>query len=197
MRAILCFGDSITHGVGEYPCKSWAGRLKEEFESQYLQYVYTLGVPGDRTTRLLTRFEPELERIQWNYPDDHYLIILAIGMNDAKDGETTDEEFAERFEELLTQAEATKAEMRTLLITPVDEEKTCPWEGGWYRNARIDEFNTIITRLAREHNVPVIDVNTPMRDKPELLADGLHPNSDGYTLMFNTIKQELGAWLDG
>ena len=64
MKGILCFGDSLTFGVGELPNKSWCGRLKDYFEiKENHNGVYNLGVPGHTSTDLLKRFNAEAEGV--------------------------------------------------------------------------------------------------------------------------------------
>ena len=62
MFGILVCGDSISLGRGESPNIGWVGRLKEYFESKD-QYnsCFNLGISGDTSTDILTRFENEIK----------------------------------------------------------------------------------------------------------------------------------------
>lgn len=198
MYAILCFGDSITYGSGEIPCKGWVGRLKEVYEQREHHAVYNLGIPGDTTADLHARIVAELGRVRDRRDEDEFRILIAIGMNDVKeeDGEdASDQTFTTQLQAIISTAKE-KAETKLLTITPVDERYTLPFEEHRYRNDLIDKRNALIRIVAQRNGCAVIDVNTPLRDKPELLADGLHPNTSGYEIMFKEIKKALGAWLD-
>ena len=115
MKAILCFGDSITFGYGESPKKGWCGRLKDYFETkEYHNGIYNLGVPGHTSTDLLKRFDSEAQgRVRLHKPSK-YIILIAIGTNDCKfDGNlennnprTTNDQFRKNIEELIAKAKS-------------------------------------------------------------------------------------------
>jgi lysophospholipase L1-like esterase len=196
MFAILCFGDSITFGVGELPTKGWAGRLKDDFEPKgEHNCVYNLGVRGQTSTHLLKRFHLECEGIiKHNYPDDKYIIIIAIGTNDAKvtgkETNVTADNFKNNLDSIMKQAKEYDAEVVLLSIPAVDEKITKLWEGSSYTNARIRKFNEIIRAVSKEKNAKYIDINSTL-GKPEDFTDGLHPSSKGYDLMYVEVKKGI------
>tara|TARA_B100001179_G_C18591544_1_gene404938 strand:+ start:954 stop:1715 length:762 start_codon:yes stop_codon:yes gene_type:complete len=60
---------------------------------------------------------------------------------------------------------------------------------------KIDRLNAQITKLARQKNAQIIDLNPALTDedglKPELTWDGLHLNSEGFRLWREAIGDEV------
>jgi len=203
MFGILCFGDSISFGRGENPCIGWVGRLKDYHERLgFHNGVYNLGVPGHTSADLLQRFDIEAQaRLRLRWPDDKYVILIAIGTNDCKwDGmpeentpRCTLEDFEKNIQELIAKSKTKKAQTIFIGLTPVDESKTLPFEKTAFKNERVKQFNDIIEKKCEESNIPFIDIFNPVseEDYPLLLEDGLHPNKKGYDKMFEIIKNFL------
>ena len=199
MRAIICFGDSITYGMGQDG--GWAGRLKEYFETTEHQAVYNLGIPGDDTNDLLQRFDIEVEARLWDKrPDDNFLIIIAIGVNDCKYDEPgskariNEKTFESNIKKLFAKAKKFKnAKVACIGIIPVDEKRTQPYEETSFSNERVSLFNNILKKSCEDDNLPFFDIFEPMskEDYPSLLEDGLHPNKEGFDVMFTKIKEFL------
>ena len=76
---IVAFGASSIHGVGDPEGGGFVGRLRAWHESQHEKnLVFNLGVPGDMTAGMLTRFIPE---VKFRSPD---LILFYFGLNDVR-----------------------------------------------------------------------------------------------------------------
>jgi len=202
MVRILCFGDSITFGIGEFPTSGWVGRIRELVSKKDYQDVYNLGVPGHTSSDLLKRFDIEADaRIRSPSEERKYIMIIAIGTNDSKwdivDGKeverTLTSDFKKNIEILIDKAKSKKAELIVLGITPVDETETNPYEDTALRNERINEFNNIIKDACTNKDVVFIDFIDDWNQKPytTYLDDGLHPNQEGYNQMAHTIYKLL------
>jgi len=62
----------------------------------------------------------------------------------------------------------------------------------WIRGSIIrDEIVPLITNLAQENKLPLIDLNTPTQDKLILMPDGVHPNAEGHLFMGEIILKSL------
>ena len=72
MEKIGIWGDSITFGAGDSEKGGWVNRLDEDLEVE----IHNLGIGGDRSYDLISRFEVECEKME---PD---IILFAIGTND-------------------------------------------------------------------------------------------------------------------
>jgi lysophospholipase L1-like esterase len=203
MKGILCFGDSITFGKGEQPCVGWVGRLKDYFEPKGDHNgVYNLGISGNTSTDLLKRFDVECQsRIKLKRSRDKYIILIAIGTNDCKfDGKpsdnnprTTSDQFGKNIKELITKAKAYQAELIFMGLPPVDQSRTLPFEETWFDPERVKLFDSTVKELCEKNNVLFLDIFGKLNDEkwPQMLLDGLHPNSQGYEKIYELIKEFL------
>jgi len=199
MQGILCFGDSITFGVGETPGKGWCGRLKDFYEPKgFHKGVFNLGVPGHDSNNLLARFDAECKtRIRLKRPTDKFTILIAIGTNDCKwegmpednQPHISEEQFRENIQELVAKARSYKAKLAFIGIPPVDESLTLPFEETAFKNERVKIYNDIIKDCCAEEEVLFLDMFSMMIEQtyPDMLTDGVHPNSKGYDFMFQRI----------
>jgi len=82
---ILVFGDSITYGAWDER-GGWAQRLREYIDKKNLHdkgfycLVYNLGISGDTTKEILSRFENETKSRLEDEKD--HIFIFSIGTND-------------------------------------------------------------------------------------------------------------------
>lgn len=196
MKAILCFGDSITFGVGEVPAVGWVGRLKNDFEIEELKAVYNLGIPGDTSTGLKKRIATECSlRCRRNHPS-HYTVIIAVGMNDIRstDDFKTQVEIGDFKSNVLGSIDVALESVDKVVlfgITSVDEMITMSWEGYAYTNTDILEYNQVLKEISEEKGVEFVDLFNSIEDIKADLEDGLHPNSSGYDKMYKIIKEKL------
>ena len=201
MFGIITFGNSITWGRGEMPNVSWAGRLKQYFESQDLyNALFNLGIPGNTSRDLLKRFPTELSsRINYDREGDKFLILIAIGINDCKGVGSPDntkvkiDEFKDNFEKLIQIAKKHTKHVVAIGLTPVDEKRTNPFENTYFTNKTVKKYDDVIKETSKNNKIRFIDILTKMsqEDYPKLLVDGLHPNSKGYDFMYGIIKDFL------
>lgn len=194
MFSILAFGDSITFGSGVNPKHGWVYYLKEDFEAKDdFNFVYNLGIPGDTSTGLLERIETEAGARVDNEND---IILIAIGTNDARCNpqnlQTQPEDFRENINKIITIAKKYTKKVVVLGLSPVDENMM-PFEGTYFTNKTTEQFNNILKSQANKHNVAFCDIFNQLINKnyAELLSDGLHPNEEGYKLMYKIIKRDL------
>ena len=165
--------------------RNWCEKKQEDIE------VYNLGVIGDTSENILTRFDTEVAARK---PD---AIVFGVGINDTLyRGETMNtavsfgrfrKNIATLFEKALAQSEHVFA----LGIGSVDESKTMPWEsdGSSYSNTNLRAYDAELEAVARSCGVEYISlVNCLVGDD---LADGLHPNSQGHRKIFTLVKDTL------
>jgi lysophospholipase L1-like esterase len=192
MHAILCFGDSITFGIGEQPAKGWCGRLKDFLEKKDpYNYVYNLGIPGDTSQGVLERIDVECKRrIRYKRERDKATIIIAIGTNDIKfkDGlhQISEDDFESNIKCIIEVAKKYTSNIFVLQMPPVHSTRARSWEGNDYKNSDIDRRNNILKRISGEYYVSL-----NFEDWDEKLPDGLHSNTEGYDEMFAQIKRAI------
>lgn len=200
VKAILCFGDSITFGRIGPSNKGWCERLKNGFESKEIyNYVYNLGIPGDTTHELLKRFDSECSaRATKNRKGDKSLIIFSIGINDSKwRGKISDESkqmtikiYKKNILKLIKKSKNYTRNIMFIGLTPVDEKRTLPFEDTNFTNERVKKFNDTLKQLCTDNDVLFLDMYDLMKNYniSEIMSDGLHPNSKGYNIMFRYIN---------
>lgn len=199
MFGILAFGDSIVFGRGVVPSTGWANKLKKYLESKdFYNVFYNLGIPGESSTTLLRRFETECKaRIEGTWPGSKFVIILGIGMNDIfykktpESPSTKPAVFEKNMLKLIKSAKKYTKNIVFVGITPVDEKLTKPWEGCFYTNDIIKQYNDIIFNSCKDTGVLFIDIFNKMPGYQKLLVDGVHPNDKGYAKMYEIIKKFL------
>jgi len=199
MRGILCFGDSITFGLGKKG--GWAGRLKDYFEPKgEHNCIFNLGICGDTSRDLLKRFDTEANaRIRYLYPEDKHTIIIAIGANDLKGIESPENlninpaEFRKNILKLISKSKKYTKDIVLIGLIPVNENVTLPYEDTYFSNKIIKEYNSIMRDCCKRNKIRFISLFEEMskKDYKKMLYDGLHPNNKGYDFMFNKIKEEL------
>ena len=207
MYRILCFGDSITYGTWDSSHIGWSGRLREQVEKDGdRNRLFNLGISGETTTQLLKRIKNECEaRVDTRKPYK-YIITIATGTNDAKGrpNPLTEEElknkikiYKKELKKCIKIAQQFTTEVYVIGLTPVDETKTSPGQftsgPAYFSNKAGNEFNQAAKSVAMNMNTKFIDVREAFEKQNfiKLLADGLHPNSKGYDLMYEVIRKEL------
>jgi len=185
------WGDSITHGSCDSEALGWVGRIRKALPTDDYNHIYNFGVCGDTSTDLLARFAIEAKAIN----PDH--IVFAVGINDSKFPEGLDthkvslSDYKANLSELILSAKQYTESIAVISATKVDPE----WRsarGSRFMNEEIAKFNEVLATLAEVHGLKYIDVFETI-DPTTDLADGLHPNAQGYQKMFEVIKPNL-SW---
>jgi acyl-CoA thioesterase I len=202
MHAILCFGDSISFGVGEKPESGWVGRLNSSFgKNDEYNFVVNLGFPGHDSFDLLKRFDTECKtRIKLKRDTDKFLILISIGTNDCRWEDhpiknkfrTNHEKFQENTIRLIEKAIKFPAKIAFIGIPPANEKVTMPWEEKYYyTNERIKLFNDVVKDTCKKYTIPFLNMFELMSKEnySKLILDGIHPNSKGYDFMYTKIKE--------
>jgi len=201
MIGIIIFGDSISFGKGEFPKIGWPGRLKNYFETKdkdIRNRIYNLGVSGYTSYSLLNRIESEINaRINFAYPDDRFIVMVAVGINDCigvgspKNIQTKPEFFERNIKEIVKKIKKYTDDIILVGLLPVDENKTNPYGGNMYLiNEVINKYNDIIKKCSSLEDVFFIDLykNFIVKNYYLYFYDGVHPNQKGYDLIYSIIK---------
>ncbi|MFA7302469.1 MAG: SGNH/GDSL hydrolase family protein [Candidatus Paceibacterota bacterium] len=180
------WGDSITYGAGDSEALGWVGRLRRELEKASQVGVYNFGICGDSTEDILKRFAIERDAVR---PE---VVIFAVGTNDAKYPEGGSETYVpletykQNIRSLVEQAKSRADKVCIVGLTKADEAHMRK-SGTVFLNATTGEYNDYLRALASEEQVSFIDVFEVI-DTAIDLADGLHPNAQGYEKLFQAIK---------
>jgi acyl-CoA thioesterase-1 len=163
---ILAFGDSLTSGYGVPPGLGYPEQLQKKLDAGGYSYrVVNMGVPGDTTGSGRLRIDRALAL-------NPAIVILELGGNDSSNGLT------------LTKTGTNLEEMIRLFRNG----------GSAVVLAQVDsELSTVFTELARKYNLTLIpSFLDGVEDNPKLLiADGIHPTAEGYTIIINTVMKAI------
>lgn len=190
------WGDSITYGSCDSEALGWVGRLrKTRGADQDYDATYNYGLCGDTSDNLLSRFSSEFDSNVYGVE----IIVFAIGLNDSStSGDSNEflvpmERFQKNLRSLIAQAEDRNSKVVLVGLTNVDESRTVPLPGSStqkkFLNENIRKYDNALREIATEAKIPFIGVFGLLDDAD--LADGLHPNAQGYEKLFSVIREEL------
>ena len=163
---ILAFGTSLTSGYGASPGLGYPEQLQRRLDAGGYSYrVVNMGVPGDTTGSGRARINRALAL-------NPAIVILELGGNDSSSGLTL-KQTGTNLEEMIR---LFRNGGTTVVLAQVDSE-----------------LSKVFTELVRKHSVTLIpSVLSGVEDNPKLMiADGLHPNAEGYTIVTNTVMKAI------
>lgn len=172
---VACIGDSITQGSGAAAGKSYPSQLQALLGDKW--QVGNFGVSG-RTLLKKGDFPYWKEKAYQNAlsfkPD---VVIIMLGTNDTKPQNWKYEsEFVADYTELVKSFQALESKPRIYVCRPCP----VPEPGNFGINeAGVKEEIQRITALAKEMKLGGIDMHAALADKPNLLPDRVHPNTEG------------------
>lgn len=180
---IVCFGDSLTAGLGLLTDQAYPKLLERKFAAEgYEVEVLNAGVNGDTSAGGWRRVEPLLR-------PEVAALVLALGGNDALRGLSA----AQTYENLAGIIEAAAAEGIPVMLAGMEAP---PNLGEDYRDA----FRAAFIRLARDYRDAVIWVPFLLEGvagQPHLnQADGIHPNEKGAQIIADLLYPKLRTVID-
>jgi acyl-CoA thioesterase-1 len=175
---LYALGDSTGAGVGAR--YSYVDRVFMRMsEAGHSFRLDNLSESGATTSDVL---HDEVGRIERG---THGLVLIGIGANDLTSG-TAPDVFGRRFEEIVAGVRArTDAPIVVCNVPDVSLAKAILPAWRIPLAARVDAYNAVIAKVARERNLVVFDLCALTRrtlpTHPEYLsADGFHPSDRGY-----------------
>ena len=191
---VACVGDSITYGYGvqnwakmQYP-KQLGRMLGDKYCVQNFGVCgATASSAGDCPFEKTAAYRESLDFA----PD---LVLLMLGTNDSKPYNWKEQEhFKKDLKTLIESFRALPAKPEIWLCLPVPA-----YGHAWSINDSIIYNGVIpyIKEVAREENIPLVDLNTPMQGKRQYFPDTIHPNAAGYTQMEKVIAPILKKVLE-
>jgi acyl-CoA thioesterase-1 len=176
---LYALGDSTGAGVGARK-GSYVDRLMTRLSEDKRSFrLENLSESGATTSDVLRDQVDRIER------GAHGLVLIGIGANDLTSG-IAPEVFGKRFEAIVTRVRArTDAPIVVSNVPDVSLAKAIQPDWRAPLAARVDAFNALIARLARERSLVVFDLCALTRQTlpahPEYLSyDGFHPSDRGY-----------------
>jgi acyl-CoA thioesterase-1 len=164
---ILAFGDSMTAGFGVPEEMSYPAQLQRTLDERGYKYrIVNMGVTGDTTRGGLARMSRALGA-------NPVMVILELGSNDRANG-ITPQQTQENLDQMIARFQRTRIEVvlagRSL-------------SGG----------EDVYGNLANKYRLTLIpSFLAGVSGNPDLtIADGTHPNAEGYAIVVKTIMQSI------
>ena len=189
---VACVGNSVTWGMTiidrEKNC--YPAQLQKMLGDKY--EVRNFGHSG--TTLLQHGHRPYVDQQEYqdalNFKAD--LVIIHLGLNDTdpRNWPEYSEEFNADYIRLIDSFRQAnpKAKIWICLMTPIFERHPRFESGTRNWHAQIQKH---IRQVATATRVPLIDLNTPLYSRPDLLADAIHPNAEGAKIIAETVYGAL------
>ncbi|MFI9235698.1 GDSL-type esterase/lipase family protein [Streptomyces sp. NPDC053079] len=186
---IVIVGDSIAYGRCD-PQGGWAAHLAAAHiaENEAAHRVFNLAIPGSTLTGVSEQTPPLLAP---RLPDT---LLVAAGINDSAVPLAATEAHVDGLAHIADNlgslaAIAMRHNARLVVAGPtwVDEERTRDYEGLRFTEARALALRECMQAWCDENYVDYLDMWEPLRDKPELLVDGVHPTPEGHQTLYKHL----------
>lgn len=185
---VTCVGDSITQGVGAKRGKSWPSQLQEMLSDKWA--VKNFGRSG--TTLMNSGDSPYQKCPQFKGAKENpaNVVIIMLGTNDTKPNNWAHfkKDYEKDYRNLISHFTSLPSKPRIFLCLPPYIAK----DGNW----GINEPDTaaqipIVTKIAKDLNLGLIDVHGALQGKDDLIPDKVHPNTDGAAVIAKAVYQGL------
>lgn len=183
-----CVGDSVTYGYGieNRDVNSYPAQLQQMLGNDY--EVRNFGHSGatllQHGHRPYTSLEEYPQALAFN-PD---IVVIHLGLNDTdpRDWPSWSDEFTGDYRSLIESFRKVNPEVRIWIceMSPIMHghkrflSGTRDWHGLIQKEIR---------RIAATDNVGLIDLYSPLLDRPDLLADNIHPDAEGAGIIAKTV----------
>ncbi len=189
---VACIGNSITYGylLDDPATQSYPSRLQE-----LLGENYEVGNFGRSGATLLRRgHRPYLDQPEFRqameFRGDIAIIHLGVNDTDPRDWPEYGDQFERDYMTLIDSLREANPKVRVIIanLTPLGAQHyrfrsgTRQWR---------DEAREAIVRVAELTGAELIDFDTPLRHRQDLMPDGIHPDAEGAALLARTAYQGI------
>lgn len=165
-ETIICFGDSLTSGIGSSKGMDYPSQLSKMMNKP----VINAGVPGDTTAGALRRLQQD---VLSKNPD---IVLITLGGNDLKNGVSTDTAFSN----LLKIVDAIQKNGAKVIIGGIKFPFRDRGYGKGYQDLA-DQTGAIL----------IPDIFEGIMGNQKMMSDPIHPNDAGYTLIAQRFSEAL------
>ena len=189
---VACVGNSITYGA------TIPDPQRDSYPSQLARMLgpdYEVGNFGRSGATLMKRGHRPYNATEEcaaakDFAGDIAVIHLGVNDTDPRDWPDFSDDFVGDYVELIDSLRARNPKVRVIIanISPVRtthyrwRSGTCEWR---------DAVRACVADVAEITGSELIDFNEPLLDRQNLLADGLHPNAEGATLLARTVYKAI------
>lgn len=170
-ETLFSLGDSITIGARSYlGYPEYAAPILEEKTGRFW-HIVNHATSGFTTADLGRSLTPLIPHYQSFKPG---IVSLLIGTNDLKNGTSLDN-FELAYNQVIIKARLISQNNNLILLTIPSFPKGVMYPYNINMNERVPEFNAVIQKLGKRHNLRVFSFELA----EELLWDGVHLNEMG------------------
>ena len=175
---VVFMGNSITEG--------WVNTHPDFFKDNHYA---GRGISGQTTPQMLIRFMPDVVDL---HPK---AVVILAGTNDIA-GNTGFSSVKMIEDNLQAMAQLARANNIKVILCSILPAAEYPWRKSIKSIDKIAEVNAWIKEFAAKNNYTYVDffsemVNDQNGMKADLTLDGVHPNSEGYSVMEPIIKSAI------
>jgi len=185
---VACVGDSITQGFGAGGGNSWPDQLSKMLGGKW--DVKNFGISG--TTLMKSGDSPYQRQDAFACakalnPD---VVIIMLGTNDTKpqNWKKFQTDFEADLIDMVRQFATLASKPRIFICYPPYIAKGGNW--GINESNTVTEI-TVVSKVATEMKLGVIDVHGNLKDKDEMIPDNVHPNGAGARVIAATVFKVL------
>jgi acyl-CoA thioesterase I len=181
-------GNSITQGPGRDNPDSYPLQVADLLGSAY--DVKNFGVSG-RTLLKKGDFpywnEPQFQQVKEFKPD---VVVIKLGTNDSKPQNWVHKtEFVKDYLDLIAEFRShMPKDGKVYVVMPVPVTRV---NFGINPEVMNNEQRVMLVEVIQKSGAELIDLYTPLMDKPELLPDGVHPNKEGLSIMASVVARKI------
>jgi sialate O-acetylesterase len=191
---VACIGNSVTYGYGitDREKDSYPARLQEILGEKY--EVINFGFSG--ATMLQKGHKPYSEKPPFAEALDFkpHIVVIHLGLNDTdpRNWAHYKDEFIPDYQEMINLFENIETEPAPRVwicrMTPIFS-----WHKRFKTGTRDDfwEIQKAIEETAREEELTLIDLHTPLYSRSDLFPDAVHPSEEGAGIIAKTVYSHI------
>ena len=186
---IACVGDSITYGAGIKDRKNmnYPVQLGKMLGSKY--EVKNFGNSG--STMLKKGDKPFWKQQEYKAALDFNpnIVVIKLGTNDTKPQNWKHGvEYSDDYKSMISAFAKLSSKPKIYICLPVPVVKT-----RWGITDAIVNKDIIpaLKKLSAQTKCGIIDLNSPFKDKHQLIPDHVHPNAAGATIIAETVANSI------
>jgi lysophospholipase L1-like esterase len=185
---VACVGDSITYGAGieKRNQNSYPAVLQKLLGDKY--EVRNFGVSG--STLLKNGDKPYVKEKAFADAKkfNPNIVIIKLGSNDTKPQNWKHiDEYVADYKSLVAEFQTLESKPQVYICYPVPVYK----EAFGITDSRVNELKPKIAEVAKDLNLPLIDLNMALSGKKEMFPDGVHPDAAGAKVIAETVHKAI------
>ena len=167
---IVCFGDSLTSGIGATISMDYPSQLSKMISKP----IINAGVPGATTAKALIRLEKDV------LSQSPRIVLITLGGNDLKNGVPREMAFHNL----------------RIIVKSIQDQGALVVVGGIDMDIWGKGFGKAYKELCSELGAVLIpNIFKGIMGNPKLMSDRIHPNDEGYAIMAQRFHEAIKPYL--